>query len=186
MRTRFALGILGLCFMSIGCGPFALATHVLVIEPIQYCKTADDISERRRNYKLADEKWPVVAQANPGLPSSPDFVSGFRDGFADYLYAGGTGEPPPLPPRPYWRITYETPEGHQAIEDWFAGFRLGAAIARGSGYRELVTIPSSSPRPNADLYLPSTHPESLGPPSVENVLPPPKEIPAPPRPENGK
>jgi hypothetical protein len=186
MRMRFALGILGLCFMSFGCGPFALATRTLIIEPIQYCKTADDIVERRRNYQLADEKWPVVAQANPCLPSSPDFVSGFRDGFADYLYAGGTGEPPPLPPRQYWRITYETPEGHQAIEDWFAGFRLGAAVARGSGYRELVTIPSSLPRPNADLDLPSPHTESPAPPSEENVLPPPKEIPTPPSPENGK
>jgi hypothetical protein len=187
MRMRFALGIFGPCFLSIGCGPLALATHIVVIEPIQYCKTADDILERRRDYTLAEESWLVFAQAHPDHPSSPDYSLGFKDGFTDYLYAGGTGEPPPLPPRQYWRITYETPEGHQAIEDWFAGFRLGAAVARGSGYRELVTIPSSLRNSNAaDLYLHSTHIESLGPPSVENVLPPPKEIPAPPGPENGK
>jgi hypothetical protein len=184
---RFTLGILGPCFLSIGCGPLALATHILVVEPIQYCKTADDVLERRRNYKFAEEKWHEFAQANPAHPSSPDYVNGFMDGFADYLYAGGTGEPPPLPPRQYWRITYETPEGHQAMEDWFAGFRHGAAVARGSGYRELVTIPSSLPITNAaDLYPSSTLPESSAPPSDENVLPPPKEL-APPRsPENGK
>jgi hypothetical protein len=189
MRMRFALGILGPCLMSIGCGPLVWATHILVIEPLQYCKTTDNILERRRNYRLAEEAWKVVAQENPGHTYSPDFVAGFEDGFADYLYAGGTGEPPPVPPRQYWRITYETPEGHQAIEDWFAGFRLGAAVARESGYRELVTIPSSSLTLNA--ADPSTLPESSVPPSDEK-LPPPKELPpaketaAPRSPENGK
>jgi len=187
MRMRFAFGILGPCFMSFGCGPFALATHVLVIEPIQYCKTADDILERRRDYTLAEETWQVFAQAHPDHPSSPDYANGFKDGFADYVYAGGTGEPPPLPPRQYWRITYETPQGHQAIEDWFSGFRFGAAVARGSGYRELVTIPSSLRSPNAaDLCLPPTPPESSALPSDKNVLPPPREIAAPRSPEYGK
>jgi hypothetical protein len=179
MRMRFVLGILSLCFMSFGCGPFSLATHTLIIEPIQYCQTADNILERRRDYKLAEEIWQTVAHANPKLPSSIDYENGFKDGFADYLYAGGTGEPPPLPPRQYWRITYETPEGHQAIGDWFAGFRLGAAVARESGYREWVTIPSSFRAPHADLHLSSSHIQSPAPPSDQNVLPPPKEIPAP-------
>jgi hypothetical protein len=192
MGMRLALGILGLCLTSIGCGPLAHAIQIVVVEPIQYCQTADDFLENRRNYKLAEEAWQELAQANPGHPSSPDYVNGFMDGFADYLYAGGTGEPPPLPPRQYWRITYETPEGHQAIQDWFAGFRHGAAIARESGYREGVTIPSSLPSPNAaDPYLSTTLQESTAPPS-EEVLPPPKELPppkkidAPQRPENGK
>jgi hypothetical protein len=172
--------------MSIGCGPLAHAIQIVVVEPIHYCQTADDFLENRRNYKLAEEAWQVFAQANPGHPSSPDYVRGFEDGFADFLYAGGTGEPPPLPPRQYWRITFETPQGHQAIEDWFAGFRFGAAVARESGYREGVTIPSSLPSSNAaDLYLPSTLTERSALPSDE-VLPPPKEIPAPRSPENGK
>jgi hypothetical protein len=186
MRMRIALGILGPCLTGIGCGPFALATRTLIIEPIQYCKTVDDISERRRDYKLAEEAWQVVAQGNPGHPFSPDYVSGFENGFADYLYAGGTGEPPPLPPRQYWRITYETPQGHEAMQDWFAGFRLGAAVARQSGFREGVTIPSSFRTPNADLYLSPTHIQSPAPPLDQNVLPPPKEMPAPQRPDNGK
>ncbi len=187
MRKRVAFGILGPCFISFGCYPVALATRTVIIEPIQYCKTADDIQERRRDYALADETWQVFAQAHPDHPVSPDYESGFKDGFADYLYAGGTGEPPPVPPRQYWRISYETPQGHQAIEDWYAGFRLGAAVARGSGYRELVTIPSSlrGPYP-VDLYPPPTHPESSALPLDKNMLPSPREIAPPPRPENGK
>ena len=163
--------------MSFGCGPFALATHVLVIEPIQYCKTADDILERRRDYTLAEETWQVFAQAHPDHPSSPDYANGFKDGFADYVYAGGTGEPPPLPPRQYWRITYETPQGHQAIEDWFDGYRHGAAMAQQSGYRQWVTIPSSVPaRVASDQVPPSVVPESIGVPPSEPVLPQPRKI----------
>jgi len=184
---RFAFGILGLCFISFGCYPVALATRTCVIEPIQYCKIADDIQERRRDYALAEETWQVFAQAHPDHPASPDYECGFKDGFADYLYAGGTGEPPPVPPRQYWRITYEAPQGHQAIEDWFAGFRFGAAVARASGYRELVTIPSSSRSPNAvDLHLAPATPERSALPSDKDVLPPPREIAAPRNTENGK
>jgi hypothetical protein len=184
---RFAFGILGPCFISFGCYPVALATRTVVIEPIQYCKTTNDIQERRRDYALAEETWQVFAQAHADHPPSSDYENGFKDGFADYIYAGGTGEPPPLPPRQYWRITYETAQGHQAIEDWFAGFRFGAAVARGSGSRELGTIPSSLRSPNAaDLYLPPTPPESSALPSDKNALPPPREIAAPPSPKNGK
>jgi len=187
MRKRVAFGILGPCFISFGCYPVALATRTVIIEPIQYCKTADDIQERRRDYALAEETWQVFAQAHPDHRASPDYESGFKDGFADYLYAGGSGEPPPVPPRQYWRITYEAPQGHQAIEDWFAGFRFGAAVARGSGCRELVTIPSSlrGPYP-VDVYPPPAHPGSSALPADKTVLPSPREIAAPRSPENGK
>ena len=66
------------------------------------------------NYGSADYLNPGVTGESPPLPYSPDYAKGFKDGFADYLYAGGTGEPPPLPPRYYWKLRYETPEGHRA------------------------------------------------------------------------
>lgn len=186
MRTRLALGMIITCFMDIGCGPLGVATRILVVEPIHYCRTADDILERKRNYELAEETWQSLAHADPGQHHSADYVQGFKDGFADYLQAGGSGEPPPLPPRHYWKMTYETPQGHQAIEDWFAGFRLGAAVARESGYREWVTIPSALPlRRGADLHPSSIPTEGSALPSDENVLPPPRKIAPGPR-ENGK
>src|SRR5207253_2309767 len=95
----------------------------------------------------------------------------------DYLYAGGSGEPPPLPPRYYWKTRYETAEGHQAIADWFAGYRLGAAMAQESGYREWVTIPSSLPHPNAVDLLPTAIITEIRPLRAdEPVLPPPHKI----------
>src|SRR5256885_13183468 len=40
--------------------------------------------------------------------------------------------PPPLPPRSYWKTQYESPEGREAVRDWFAGFRFGVAADRKS------------------------------------------------------
>jgi hypothetical protein len=79
------------------------------------------------------------------MPYSRDYARGFLKGFEDYVYAGGNGLPPPVPPPRYWGIYYQTPEGHQAIEDWFAGFRHGTEAARDSGYREQVLVPLSRP-----------------------------------------
>ena len=57
MRMRLAIGIVGLCALSQGCGPITLATRTLLIEPVHYCTTADNIAERHRNYKLAEAAW---------------------------------------------------------------------------------------------------------------------------------
>jgi hypothetical protein len=77
------------------------------------------------------------------MACSAEFELGFKDGFTDYLYAGGTGEPPPVPPRCLWNLDYRTPRGRQAADDWFAGFRCGAAVVRENGYREKMLLPSS-------------------------------------------
>jgi hypothetical protein len=92
---------------------------------------------------MAAEAWNDYRDAHSDIPYSTDFADGFRDGFADYLYAGGNGEPPLLPPPCYRSIHYQTAQGFQAKEDWFAGFRQGAAIAQAGGYRQWITGPSS-------------------------------------------
>jgi hypothetical protein len=177
MRTTLALALVGLCLVSCGCGPITLGARTVVIEPIHDWAVADNLLERQRDYRLAEETWNAIAQADSGHTYSPDFVHGFKDGFADYVYAGGTGEPPPLPPRYYWKTRYETPQGHQAVADWFAGFRMGAELARESGYREWVLIPSSLLRAEAaDLPLFSSVPASTPPPPSEPLLPPPRKL----------
>src|SRR5262245_28925346 len=52
---------------------------------------------------------------------------------------------PPVPPNRYRRKRYMTPEGVAAVEDWYAGFRHGAATAMASGLRNLVVIPVQCP-----------------------------------------
>jgi hypothetical protein len=60
----------------------------------------------------------------------------------DYL-EGGSGKPPVVPPRRYWGVQYQTPEGHLAIADWFSGYRLGSTTVQQSGYKHWVNIPTS-------------------------------------------
>jgi hypothetical protein len=112
-----------------------------VLEPLQYCNHLDQRRTHGKHYRLATCAWERIKWQQPEL--SADFERGFKDGFADYLDFGGIGEPPPLPPRTYWKNRYQSPAGYAAVEDWFAGFRQGAADAEASGWRNYATVPSS-------------------------------------------
>jgi hypothetical protein len=90
---------------------------------------------------MAEAAWEQLECASAPGSYSPDYGFGFREGFADYLDAG-PGDLPALPPRRYWQGRYQTPAGHQAILDWYAGFAHGARVAAASGYRQFVTLPS--------------------------------------------
>jgi hypothetical protein len=79
----------------------------------------------------------------PDLFGEPDYVMGFRDGFVDFVYLGGTGEPPPVPPRQFWNVMLRSPDGKQRANLWFDGYRHGASVARDGGYRELGRVHSS-------------------------------------------
>jgi len=155
MRTRLYRWIIGLCSLAQGCSPLADDTRSLIIEPIQYCEPLDDLIASSRSRTFANSAWVELKQNHPEQDYSPDYETGFKSGFAHYLYAGGTGGLPPVPPRPYWRSRYQTPEGYLAVQDWFAGFRHGAAAAQESGYRQWMTVPFSL------LGPPLPHPEPL-------------------------
>ena len=205
MRKVLAFWVVCALLPGAGCGPFLNATRTLVIEPLEYCERGDNLAELIRDRRLADAAWKNVASAPADHPYSADYERGFKDGYADYLYAGGTGAPPPVPPRDYWDLRYKTPEGHQAAEDWFAGFRHGAAAARDSGYRQLVTVPASvapagpsnvppeptaaPPAPDADGLPELPPPRAVTPPPAPEpaaVAPPAPSPPGPPAPWSGK
>jgi hypothetical protein len=158
MRIRLTLYLGALCLASQGCSPIGHAIRTSVIQPALYPRCMNEIVECCRDYLWARDAWKEFQEAHPETPYSSDFACGFKEGYTDYLYAGGTGCPPPVPPRCYWNSCYENPEGHQAIANWFAGFRVGAEWARRSGYRELVVLPSS---------------QSAAPPLPPGPLPPP-------------
>jgi hypothetical protein len=116
---------------------------------------------------------------NPEACQSIEYKRGFEDGFSDYLYAGGTGEPPPVPPRRLWNLDYRTPAGQNAVQNWFAGFRRGAGAARDAGYRRIVTVPASVamnqehatvvPIPAADPPMPAADQEVKEPSPFEEI-----------------
>jgi hypothetical protein len=103
----------------------------------------DDHRSKVRAAELAEQGWINFYGEHPGASYTPDFERGFLDGYADFLYAGSPGLPPALPPKDYQRPRYQTPEGHQAILDWYEGFARGVAAAKASGLRQLMVIPPS-------------------------------------------
>jgi hypothetical protein len=144
MRVRLALCVLGLLMFCPGCGLIDTGANLVLFEA-KDC--LDEHAERVRNRHWAEAAWDKARNAAPGGCFSADYGQGFKDGFTDYLFEGGSGEPPALPPQNYRTIAYQTPAGYRAIEDWFAGYRHGTAIARTDGYRQWVTGPSSLRRP---------------------------------------
>jgi hypothetical protein len=193
-----ALGVLG----NAGCGLVSNATHTLCSGVQQ---SIDDVWEKHRNAAWAKEAWARAVSECADQSFSEDHERGFKTGFTYFVTYGGNGEPPPLPPEKYRSVKYQTPQGFQAIEDWFAGYRHGVAVARSGNYRDLVTGPSSlrpptppapmhpaevpAPVPSPELLpgpvIPAMPPAPLPPPAVEEqprarMAPPPQNAPPPP------
>lgn len=137
MRLKSFLPLVGLSALSTGCF-LCYAARNLVEAPIN---VADEWCMGHRNKRLAWNAWEEVRKANPTQRYSAYYIRGFKDGFVDYLDAGGNGEPPVAPPWCYRSSKYQTPRGYLDIQEWFAGFRHGAAVARTSGYREIFVLP---------------------------------------------
>jgi hypothetical protein len=83
------------------------------------------------------------ANCAPEIAGERDYYLGFRDGFVDYVWAGGSGEPPPVPPRHLWNVMLRSPDGKRRADLWFDGYRHGARAARFGGFRELGTVRTS-------------------------------------------
>lgn len=177
MRLLRSLIVIAVLFPGSGCLLLTGARN-LFVEPI--ASYTLECLEAKRNEALAISAWKSVVEAHPDMEFSLHYAEGFRQGFVDYLNAGGTGAPPPLPPRKYWGVRYETPEGHAAMQDWFAGFRHGAETAAQSGYRNFVVLPTSVP-PTDPLAVTRPRPRETAPGevSVEPIPVPPTEIPKP-------
>jgi hypothetical protein len=131
------------CISASGCTICQNAMRTVWHEPAAYSWKHD----RRRSVE-AYRQWADAALADeagrcPDLFGEPDYVMGFRDGFVDFVYLGGTGEPPPVPPRHFWNVMLRSPEGKVRANLWFDGYRHGAAVARDGGYRELGRVHSS-------------------------------------------
>jgi hypothetical protein len=160
------------CLVSIGCTVCQNAKRTICDEPAAYSWKHDRRRSIEAYRQLADEVWIETTGACPELSGAADYASGFHDGFVDYVYAGGSGEPPPVPPRHFWNAMLRTPDGKARADQWFTGYRHGARVARDGGYREFGTVDSSlvamhsamqDPLPvHPQLYSPATDSQRTG------------------------
>lgn len=137
MRKISASCLGAMCALACGCNLVGNSVHGICSE---ITRKIDEKRECQRNWELACTVWDDVQAKSGGY--SPDYGQGFKEGFVDYLDAGGAGNPPPIPPRRYLAYRYQNPEGYQAINDWFTGFRHGATVAAEIGYRKYIVAPS--------------------------------------------
>lgn len=128
---------------------FSMAKRTTHLEPRFYEYVRSDRVAQREARLLAEQAW-SEAQATMSNPSR-DYENGFVEGFADYLYRGGTGEPPVIPPRGYWHLRFLNQFGKRSIHDWYDGFRDGAENCKARGIREMWIIPSSLLTEAADV-----------------------------------
>lgn len=129
---------------SPGCSVMYLAKRTIKYEPRDFDLTLDEAAACKQYAIWAEEEWGRYLDTASQVSISPDYERGFREGFVDYVFAGGNGEPPPVPPRRFWRTMYRNPEGDQSINEWSAGFRIGAGVARDNGYRRRAMVPALS------------------------------------------
>jgi hypothetical protein len=176
MKFRPSRVLLPLCVLLLSGCPFVkYAVRNMYIMPKNCCDTC---VLRHRLRRLADEAWHEVVQADPGHGYSKAYAEGFKDGFVDYVEYDGNGEPPAAPPRRFRSPALRSPEGQQAIEDWFAGFRHGAQVASASGLRGGVIVPISRPPIESEIrgYVEQTGGQQE---KKEEPLPPGEELPQP-------
>jgi hypothetical protein len=133
MRSCILLLILGLP----GCALISDSVH-LVSQNLR--QGLEDCREWHRDVQWASEAW---REESSRQSFSIHHAEGFKEGYAHYLYEGGTGEPPLLPPPRYRGLRYQSGEGYQAVQEWFAGYRHGSSMAQKSGLRVWITGPSS-------------------------------------------
>lgn len=199
MRSRFTPVLMGICLLGPGCSFMRNIERNLVQEP----KIAfDEAIMIKRHERLARMAWDQMV-SQYGCQFSEDYRNGFIDGFVDYLTYGGVspdgnGEVPIVPavPPPYYRHAKRmSPQGLQASEEWFMGFRHGSNTALASGLRQLAVVPVfDKPNPSAEVVpgrfqsLPGRSPgateempagpPALPPPAVEGEpLPTPRTVP---------
>ena len=166
--SRIGVSLLSLLMLLplSGCMVCQYAKRTVLDEPSAYSWRGD----RKRSVEVyrswAEEAWSEHGGSACGAGVSSAYETGFKDGFVDYVYAGGSGEPPAIPPRKYWNVGERIANGNVEARDWFAGFRNGAQVAHNEGYREQTLVPASV------FFGPEAHCWDGPPGSIDSFAPP--------------
>lgn len=155
--SRRALPLLAMLLctsLQTGCTIWQSTRRTLRQEPHEFSWEHDRGTSKTLYLSWADTAWQEArGYATPENQSSYDYEWGFREGFAEYCYAGGNGEPPGAPPRPYWHAFKRMSPERNKVDQWYSGYRHGAKVARTGGYREQAIL--RSPLVNCNCELPA-------------------------------
>ncbi len=85
-----------------------------------------------RNRMLASKAWHQRKHCYANRACQRDFKAGFMQGYID-VAEGGNGCVPAVAPSEYLGWRYQSADGQQSINSWFAGYPLGAQVAQQEG-----------------------------------------------------
>lgn len=140
MRRALAIPLL----ISTWCACCALAGCEAIAN--QMHEHVEDFKFHVSHKRLADDAWASVEHICGDHPHADDFEDGYKEGYYDRA-SGFRGCPPPVPPKKYWSVHYQGPEGAEQIFAWFEGYRVGVMAAEHDGVSDLSRLPSSIVEP---------------------------------------
>ncbi len=185
MRSNFVIRSLAIALCALaystlltGCTVCQNARFLMRVEPREF-SAKHDKKRSLRLYRAWAERAIEEELAFFDELQDFDYRVGFCDGFVDFVYAGGKGEPPAIPPRQYWNVDLRSPDGHNRAEQWFAGFRHGKRVADEGGYRSLVVIRGSLSGVDPSIDLPSVYSDTKYFDQSESLRIPDAELPLP-------
>ena len=103
-RKLVQFGAIVWCMVVSGCTVCENAMRTMKHEPAAFSWKHDRPRSTEVYEQWAERVWGEESANCPELAAERDYYLGFRDGFVDYIWAGGNGEPPPVPPRYLWNV----------------------------------------------------------------------------------
>lgn len=111
-----------------------------------------------RNKVLAARAWHENKDCFKNRRHRGDFENGFMQGYID-VANGGNGCVPAVAPASYLSWRYQSADGQNAINAWFAGYPLGAQAAEQDGVGHWGMIRPTGPnKPREAVYVPPMPP----------------------------
>jgi hypothetical protein len=115
------------------------------------CLPPKSVSYRYLGYfDTLDTKWTAHGCAQRDLKlmkqecgkTSPHFQAGFHQAYED-LALGRYAVTPPVPPSKYWTAYYRSCAGQDAVDEWFAGYRMGLEVGGQGGVSRFNRVATS-------------------------------------------
>jgi len=106
-----------------------------------YHALSDKLVTKETAWRCANKELHRLKKECGGF--SRHFEYGFHKAYED-LALGRYAVPPPVPPSKYWTAYYRSCAGEEAVDDWYAGYRMGLDIGLQSGVSGFNRVASSA------------------------------------------
>jgi len=125
----------------------------------------NDFMISHRNRVMAAKAW--HCQKHTFCNPSSAFQDGFYAGYAE-VASGGNGCIPAVAPAKYWGWMYQSANGTQAVNDWFAGYPMGVKAAEQDGVGHWNNVGTSRMPTNMNQTPPPMLPVGAAPVLLDN------------------